>query len=145
MYIFWGGLIDIIHIKRGRSREASYVLKTKKKRKKNQSNRRGSRTTYQKFRTKILIRDQYKCKICGVFKEKGLRVHHIHSWETYSELRMNTMNAITLCANCHDIHVVGSFHNIYGADNNNMSEFTEYYEMRTGKGFNKEMLLMDEK
>lgn len=104
-------------------------------------NPRGSRSAYQRrFRLKVLERDQYKCVICGEFQEKGLRVHHIFSWNEYKELRMIPENGITMCKVCHDVDVEGSFHNVFGEGNNDIEQFTTYYEERTGRTFYDDML-----
>ena len=90
------------------------------------NNTRGSQPHYQKFRREVLKRDSNTCVICGVFKEKDMRVHHLNSWNTHLSDRYNVDNAVTLCPPCHDIQFEGSFHNVYGNGNNTKEQFIEY-------------------
>lgn len=105
-------------------------------------NRRGSRTTYQRYRRRVLERDHYKCVICSKFQEKGLRVHHIYSWEEYKELRFALENGVTLCSECHDEEYIGSFHDIYGTTKNTLEQFIEFYERETGFNFDSSLLVV---
>lgn len=106
------------------------------------SNRRGSRTTYQRFRRRVLERDHYECIICGKFQERGLRVHHIHSWEEHVSLRFALENAITMCKHCHDEEFIGSFHEVYGTRNNTLDQFIDFYEKETGFEFDYKLLVV---
>lgn len=127
--------MNIIRTTQNHSRENKGTFKKKTKKRKNRSNKRGSRTTYQKFRKKVLVRDHYQCVICGKYQIKGLRVHHIYSWQENRSLRFDVDNAITLCADCHDKDKEGSFHAVYGNKDNDIFEFAEYYEEMTGHSF----------
>lgn len=109
--------------------------------KKPKTNRRGSRTTYQRYRRRVLERDHYKCVVCRKFQEKGLRVHHIYSWEDYKELRFALENGVTLCTECHDEDYIGSFHDIYGVRGNTLEQFIEFYENKTGIIFDYSLLV----
>ena len=57
---------------------------------------------YKQFRTDVLKRDKFTCKMC---KAKGkrtrLHVHHIRKWASASSLRYEVSNGITLCYSCH--------------------------------------------
>ena len=57
---------------------------------------------YKQFRTDVLKRDKFTCKMC---KAKGkyvrLHVHHIKKWASASSLRYEVINGITLCYSCH--------------------------------------------
>ena len=57
---------------------------------------------YKQFRTDVLKRDKFTCKMC---KAKGkyvrLHVHHIKKWASASSLRYEVSNGITLCYSCH--------------------------------------------
>lgn len=56
-------------------------------------------TGYYKFRKKVLERDEYRCKLCGVSKD--LQVHHIKPYAKNPALRTSVKNGITLCKSCH--------------------------------------------
>jgi len=58
------------------------------------------RLVIKRWRDEVLIRDNYKCQICGDSKNT-LNVHHIKKFADYPELRTNVENGITLCENCH--------------------------------------------
>ena len=57
---------------------------------------------YKEFRSKVLKRDKFTCKMC---KKKGkrvrLNVHHIMKWSSAASLRYDVDNGITLCSACH--------------------------------------------
>lgn len=52
---------------------------------------------YKKWRTSILVRDNFKCRIGGEQCNGCLEVHHILRWADYIELRYKINNGITLC------------------------------------------------
>ena len=57
---------------------------------------------YKQFRTDVLKRDKFKCKMCKASgKRSRLHVHHIRKWASASSLRFETSNGITLCYSCH--------------------------------------------
>jgi len=57
---------------------------------------------YKKFRTDVLKRDKFCCKMCKTSgKKKKMYVHHIRKWASASSLRFDVGNGITLCYNCH--------------------------------------------
>lgn len=70
---------------------------------------------YKEWHKQALKNDHYTCQCCG--DKKNLQVHHINSFSQYPELRVDRLNSITLCANCHDISIKGSLHNIFGSHN----------------------------
>lgn len=94
------------------------------------NNSRGSNPRYQSFRRSVLKRDGNKCVICDFHREKDMRVHHVYSWNTHTELRYEISNAVTLCPRCHDIQYEGSFHNIYKNGNNTKQQFEEFRNNR---------------
>jgi HNH endonuclease len=55
---------------------------------------------YQRWRRKVIKRDNYKCRTCGR-KSKGLNAHHIKPFATYVKLRYDVDNGITYCPRCH--------------------------------------------
>ena len=77
---------------------------------------------------------------CGTYQTKGLRVHHIHSWEENADQRFDVENAATMCDVCHDSEFSGSFHDTYGDYDNNLEQFIEFYEERTGYEFSEDLL-----
>ena len=57
---------------------------------------------YNRFRTEVLKRDKFRCKMCKTSgKKKKLYVHHIRKWASASSLRFDVANGITLCYDCH--------------------------------------------
>ena len=85
---------------------------------------------YQSFRRKVLKYDNYTCQCCGTKRRKNMIVHHIKSWNTDKENRINPMNALTLCPLCHNIEYENSFHKLYGNGNNDGEQIEEYINKR---------------
>jgi hypothetical protein len=59
---------------------------------------------YLAWRNAVLERDGYVCQHCQrqcKKYERGLAAHHIREYASYSELRYEAANGITLCRNCH--------------------------------------------
>ena len=52
---------------------------------------------YKKFRTEVLKRDKFKCRMPNCKSKKNLNVHHIQAWSNASTLRFEPSNGITLC------------------------------------------------
>jgi hypothetical protein len=60
------------------------------------------RSRYQKWRTKVYRRDNYKCQMPGCdHKTKRLNAHHIRRWADSPNLHFSVDNGITLCWKCH--------------------------------------------
>lgn len=74
---------------------------------------------YKDFRKKVFKRDNFVCQICG--KKKNLVSHHINGYNWCKEGRLDTLNAITLCEECHN-----TFHDVYGKGNNTWEQFKEF-------------------
>ena len=71
------------------------------------------RWEYNHWKSKIFIRDNWACQICGRIGGR-LQAHHIKSWINYPELRYIIDNGITLCESCHKV-----IHKIYGKKKRN--------------------------
>lgn len=69
------------------------------------------------FIKKCLERDKYTCTVCGC-KSKKFNVHHLNSYNWYTNGRFDTSNGVTLCEKCHK-----KFHHIYGYGNNTKKQF----------------------
>jgi hypothetical protein len=55
---------------------------------------------YRDWRSRVYKRDKWQCKICG-YKGRQLIAHHIKTYKTSPELRLDIGNGITLCRACH--------------------------------------------
>lgn len=84
---------------------------------------------YKKWRDFIFKRDNYTCQCCGMRGDK-LNAHHILNFSDHEDLRYDTKNGITLCKNCHDVTISGSFHNNYGTIKNTSQQLEEYINNR---------------
>ena len=58
---------------------------------------------YRIWRSRVILRDNFECKHCGIKLENGavLHAHHIKAWKDHPKLRFELDNGITLCAECH--------------------------------------------
>lgn len=63
-----------------------------------------SSAEYKEWRRLVFQRDNYTCQNCGDSKGGNLHAHHIKSFATYPELRMEVSNGLTLCEDCHEKH-----------------------------------------
>lgn len=90
------------------------------------------RTTkeYRQWRKSVYERDNYTCKCCGDDSGGNLNAHHIENFSSNEENRFDISNGITLCSNCHDPRIKGSFHNIYGTRNNNCEQLEAYIKSK---------------
>lgn len=89
---------------------------------------------YLDWRTAVFERDDYRCRCCGDRSAPGnpvtLHAHHLENFAHNEDLRFIVDNGITLCKNCHDIRIEGSFHNLYGIHENTTAQFQEYLATR---------------
>jgi hypothetical protein len=74
---------------------------------------------YKDWVKSVYKRDNHTCQCCG--SKKKLHAHHIRDYATYSELRLELSNGITLCQNCHI-----AFHIKYGKGYNNPWQLTRF-------------------
>lgn len=81
---------------------------------------------YKEWRKAVYERDKYVCQICRDKKHDRLQAHHIYSFAKYPSIRYDIHNGITLCAQCHDNHYKGSFHQVYGTLYNTPEQLNEY-------------------
>lgn len=58
-------------------------------------------TEYKLWRATVFKRDNYTCVLCYQHFDR-MEAHHIYPWATYSELRYEVSNGVTLCSDCHD-------------------------------------------
>jgi 5-methylcytosine-specific restriction endonuclease McrA len=59
---------------------------------------------YKKWRIAVFIRDNFACRLCGIFGPLAkLQAHHIQRWADFPLLRYVIKNGITLCSGCHGL------------------------------------------
>ena len=56
---------------------------------------------YKKFRTEVLKRDKFKCRMPGCKSKKFTMYTTYQTWSNASALRYEPSNGITLCKKCH--------------------------------------------
>jgi len=56
-------------------------------------------SAYLHWRESVLLRDDYRCVVCGATNQ--LEADHIKPWSIYPELRFDISNGQTLCKSCH--------------------------------------------
>lgn len=89
--------------------------------------KRRSSQEYKKWRQNVYKKDYLTCQCCGkTIKEIELHAHHILNMSQYDDIKYSVNNGITLCRNCHITSVSGSFHNIYGVQNNTPEQLEEF-------------------
>ena len=69
---------------------------------------------------KVLARDKYICRKCGMSNSK-LCAHHLNSWNNFISQRYNVDNGVCLCDKCHY-----NFHSNYGFGNNTKEQYEEW-------------------
>ncbi|WP_025912049.1 HNH endonuclease [Priestia flexa] len=85
---------------------------------------------YKNWRNKVFQRDSYTCRCCGNNKGGNLHAHHVENFSENVELRFVVDNGLTLCNDCHNPNVTGSFHNIYGTRNNTKQQLEEFIKTK---------------
>jgi len=54
---------------------------------------------YKNWRKCVYKRDSFKCQLCG--SKKRIEAHHIKTWASFPQLRLDVNNGVTLCRECH--------------------------------------------
>lgn len=86
---------------------------------------------YKKWVNDVYAKDWYTCQCCGKygsFVEKN--AHHFYNFSDNEDKRFDVSNGITLCKSCHYPTEKGSFHNLYGTQNNTPEQLEEYINNR---------------
>jgi hypothetical protein len=65
----------------------------------------------------------YTCDCCGIRGGVTLHSHHLESWNSNEELRLELGNGVCLCKDCH-----WDFHRTYGVGNNTKVQYLEFKE-----------------
>ena len=75
----------------------------------------------------IYKRDNYTCQICGLkhSKKNPINAHHIESYNSNLDLRINIDNGITLCKKCHN-----NFHHQFGYGDNTKEDLINFIKNR---------------
>ena len=73
------------------------------------------------WRNEVFNRDNYTCQCCGDNTGGNLIGHHIESYTSNEDLRMDIDNGICLCKDCHI-----EFHGIYGYGDNTRIQLEEF-------------------
>ena len=55
---------------------------------------------WQTLRRQVIIRDEFKCTQCGIIDVR-FDVHHIKPYAKYPDLKLDIVNLVTLCKDCH--------------------------------------------
>lgn len=78
---------------------------------------------YKKWSKTVRERDNYTCKICGKTKEDNIKMvaHHLESYDTCEDLRLDINNGITLCNSCHN-----KFHNKHKGKKTTRKQFEDF-------------------
>jgi hypothetical protein len=85
-----------------------------------ENNKLRNTASYRRWRKSIYVRDNFTCQKC---KKRGvyLIAHHIESWCSKPELRLDKDNGITLCRIDHNL-----FHKKYGRGNNTRQQTVDF-------------------
>ncbi|WP_051758465.1 HNH endonuclease [Rossellomorea vietnamensis] len=85
---------------------------------------------YAEWREEVYKQDGYMCIACGDIQGGNLEAHHIENFSEVVEKRYEVENGVTLCRNCHDPSVKGSFHYIYSTQNNTKEQLIEFLSLK---------------
>lgn len=84
-------------------------------------------TAMKVWRKEVYAHDDYRCVACGKHRD-DLNAHHLDSYDTYKDGRLDVGNGVTLCASCHT-----KFHQTYGFGGNSRSQFNQWIREYRGK------------
>jgi hypothetical protein len=82
---------------------------------------------YKQWKKECLARDDYTCQVCNI-RGGDLHIHHIFNYSTYREFRIEILNGITLCQDCHKGE--SGFHGIFGNCNATPEQFLEFLKIK---------------
>lgn len=60
-----------------------------------------SNPLYKEWRKDIYKRDSFQCQMPGCGSKKRIEAHHIRTWASFPQLRLDRNNGVTLCSRCH--------------------------------------------
>ena len=80
---------------------------------------------YAGWRSSVFKRDAYTCQKCNYRRGGKIVAHHIYSWKTSPEVRLEVANGITLCVTCHR-----RFHRAFGVTGNTKKQLDEFMNGR---------------
>ena len=84
---------------------------------------------YYKYRDAVIAKDNGKCIITG--KEAiNPEVHHIYPFALYPHDRLDVDCGVCISREYHSTNCPGSFHNVYGTQNNTPEQFQDYVNMK---------------
>ncbi|MEH7749104.1 HNH endonuclease [Neobacillus drentensis] len=78
---------------------------------------------YKQWKKDCLERDDYTCQVCNQ-RGRDLHIHHIFSYSSFKELRIDPLNGIVLCVDCHKGKE--GFHGIYGNKDTTPDHFLDF-------------------
>jgi len=78
---------------------------------------------YNEWRKSVYERDGYRCVCCD--SNRNLHAHHIYSYHSHPELRVDIDNGITLCKDCHY-----EFHKQFGFKNSTKEQLEEFLQSK---------------
>ena len=81
-----------------------------------------NRQARQWWSNRILEKYNYTCVVCSY--RTNLVAHHLYSWHSYKELRLDLNNGVCCCVSCHK-----KFHKLFGNKNNTKEQFEEFLKL----------------
>lgn len=76
---------------------------------------------YTHWQYAVKERDKFTCQCCCDKRGGNLVSHHIESWDTAKDKRLDVSNGVTLCEDCHR-----DFHGKYGYGKNTTGQYNEW-------------------
>ena len=87
---------------------------------------------YNEWSYKVKEKADFICNICGQ-KHGDIVSHHLESYNSNKNLRLDVNNGVCLCDKCHK-----EFHHIYGYGNNTKQQYIEFKENKLKEVINNE-------